>query len=234
MMRLTIIFTLVNFMTVFGQDCDKVLFTGKVEDTLRPQSFYNLMVINRTTGQGVFGRVNGSYYVYAKEGDTMSLSVRGYPIINTVIAADSNCQCKNTFYVENKAQEIEQVVVRPIRSLEDIKEEREALAMRETRMVTGIDVLQSPITALYQAFSRKEQSKRWVAEQEHLDEQIRILKELLRTYVAYEIIELSDEEFESFISFLNMDEDFLKTASEWELITFIRDKYEHYKPLNNN
>lgn len=218
----------------FGQSCEKVLFTGKVEDTLRPQSFYNLMVINRTTGQGVFGRVNGTYYVYAKEGDSVSLSVRGYPIIHTKIIADSNCQCKGLYYIENKIQEVEQVVVRPIRSLEDIKEEREALAMRETRMVTGIEVMQSPITALYQAFSKKEQAKRWVAEQEHKDDQVRILKELLRTYVAYEIIELSDPEFESFIAFLNMDEDFLKTASELELITFIQDKFEHYKPMMNH
>ena len=69
---------------------------------------------------------------------------------------------------------VEQVVVRPLKSLEQIREEREALAMRETRMVTGIDMLQSPITALYQAFSRKERSKRWVAEQEFKDDQRKI------------------------------------------------------------
>ena len=114
------------------------------------------------------------------------------------------------------------------------EEERAALAMRETRMVTGIEVMQSPITALYQAFSKKERSKRWVAEQEYKDDQERIVKELLRNYVAYEIIELSDEEFESFIYFLNMDDVFLKTATEMELITFIKDKFEHYQWLKEN
>ena len=98
-------------------------------------------------------------------------------------------------------------------------------------MVTGIEVLQSPITALYQALSKKEKSKRWVANQEHLDNQKRILQELLRTYVAYEIIELSNDEFESFISFLNINEVFLKTASEMELITFIKDKFDHYRKI---
>lgn len=230
MKYITSILLLLSFSGV-AQDCEKVLFTGKVIDTLRPQSFYNLMVINRTTGQGLFGRANGTYYVYANEGDSISLSVRGYPIVNTTIVADSNCQCKTTFYIENKAQEIEKVVVKPLKTLNQIKEEREALAMRETRMVTGIEVMRSPITALYQAFSKKEQAKRWVAKQEHKDDQIRILKELLRTYVVYEIIDLTDEEFESFIAFLNMDEDFLKTASEMELITFIQDKFVHYQTL---
>jgi len=189
------------------------------------------MVINRSTGQGVFGQPNGSFSVYVNEGDSISLSVRGYDNVNTVIVADSNCQDKRQFYIEGKAQEVEQVYVRPLKTLEEIKEERASLVMRETRMVTGIEVMQSPITALYQAFSKKEKTKRWIAEQEYKDDQVRIIKELLRTYVAYEVIDLSDEEFENFIAFLNIDEDFLKTASELELITFIQDKYEHYKGL---
>jgi len=189
------------------------------------------MVVNRTTGQGVFGQPNGTFSVYANDRDSVSLSVRGYPILHTMVDADSNCRYIGVFYIENKTQELEQVVVRPLKSLEQIKEERQALALRETRMVTGIEVLRSPITALYQAFSKKEQAKKWVAEHEYKDNQIRILKELLRTYVAYEIIELTDEEFEYFISFLNMDEDFLKTASEMELITFVHDKFEHYKQI---
>lgn len=217
---------------VHAQECDKVLFSGKISDTLRPQAFYNLMVINRTNGRGVFGQPNGSFSVYANQGDSLSLSVKGYPVVNVVVNGNEDCQQKGYYYIEGKAQEFEVVNVKPLKSLEQIKEERQALAMRETRMVTGIEVLQSPITALYQAFSKKEQSKRWVAKQEHLDNQQRILQELLRTYAAYDIINLSDDEFESFISFLNMDETFLKTASEMELITFIQDKFEHYQKIN--
>ena len=88
------------------------------------------------------------------------------------------------------------------------------------------------ISAFKPVFSKKEKTKRWVAEQEYKDDQARIVKELLRTYVAYDIIELTDEEFEDFISFLNIDETFLKTASELELITFIQDKFGHYKTMN--
>ncbi|MBL1279594.1 MAG: hypothetical protein COA33_004955 [Fluviicola sp.] len=205
-----------------------MLVLGKVADTLRPQAFYNLMVINRTTGRGVFGQPNGAFSVYAAPGDSISLSCKGYPMINFVAVADSNCQHKSTYYVEGKTQDVAEVIVRPIKSLEQIKEERSALAMRETRMVTGIEMMRSPITALYQAFSKVEKSKRQVAKWEHQDNQNRIVQELLRTYVAYEIIELSEEEFEDFVAFLNMDETFLKTASEMDLITFIKDKFEHY------
>jgi hypothetical protein len=101
--------------------------------------------------------------------------------------------------------------------------------LRETRTVTGIEVLQSPITALYQAFSKKEKNKAWIAEQTFKNDQKKVVKELLRVYVAYDIINLSEDEFDEFINFLNVDESFLKTASEMELIVFIKDKFEHFQ-----
>ena len=88
------------------------------------------------------------------------LSCKGYSVISEIVKPDSNCQHIVNIYISGKAQEIQEVVVRPIKSLAQIREERSTLAMRETRMVTGIEVLQSPITALYQAFSKKERSKR--------------------------------------------------------------------------
>jgi len=223
-------FLLLSLLTQ-AQQCDKVLFTGKVVDTLRPQNFYNLMIVNRRTGQGVFGQPNGTFSVYVTNGDSLSISVREYPLVKLVVKADSNCQFLKTIFIEPKPQDVREVVVRPLKSLEQIREEREALAMRETRMVTGIEMLQSPITALYQAFSKKEQNKRWIAEQNYKDDQRRVVKELLRTYIAYDIIELDEEEFDNFIALLNVNEDFLKTATEMELITFIKDKYEHFRDM---
>lgn len=222
---------IINESVSSAQDCEKVLLVGKIQDTIRPQSFYNFMIVNRTTGKGVFGQPNGSYSVYAQNGDSISVSLKGYKILNFRVKANQDCQCRKDFYIEMPPQEVAEVIVKPIKSLNEIKEERAALALRETRQVTGIEVMQSPITALYQAFSKKERNKRWIAEQEYKDDQRRIVKELLRAYVAYDVVDLSEEEFDDFIYFLNINEDFLKTATEMELITFIKDKYEHFKLL---
>ncbi|MCE3294643.1 MAG: hypothetical protein K0R65_357 [Crocinitomicaceae bacterium] len=209
----------------------KVLLIGKVVDTLQPQGFYNLMIVNRTSGRGVFGQPDGSFYVYVNENDSINLSTKGYPIYAFRVKADSNHQMRVTVILENKVQNTREVVVKPLKTLQQIKEERASLSQRETRQVTGIEVLRSPITALYQRFSQKEQNKAWIAKMEFKDNQARVLKELLRVYVAYDIVSLSEEEFEDFINFLNMDENFLKTASDIELVTFIKDKYEHYMRL---
>jgi tyrosyl-tRNA synthetase len=211
--------------------CEQVLVSGKIVDTLRLQNFYNLMVVNKTTGRGVFGQPNGHFSVYASTGDLIALSTKGYPVYQFIVKPDENCQSKVLAYIERLPQETPEVIVRPLKTLEQIKEERENLALRETRTVTGVSALQSPITFLYQAFSKKEQNKRWIAEQEFKDDQRRIVQELLRLYVAFDIIELSDSEFDAFITFLNIDEHFIKTATEMELILFIKDKYDHFKRL---
>jgi hypothetical protein len=214
--------------------CEQVLFQGRVIDTLLPQPFYNIMVINASTGKGVFGSPNGSFSVYVKPGDSVYLSVKYYPKILIFITPDSNCRHEQLFYIERNVRETPEVVVTPLKSLQRIKEERESLALRETRDVTGLEAFQSPITALYQAFSRKEQNQRWIAEQTYRDDQKRIVKELLRNYVSYEIINLQEPDFDAFITFLNIDENFLKTATEMELILFIKDKFEHFKSVHSS
>jgi hypothetical protein len=217
--------------TAYSQKCEKVLLSGKVIDTLRPQNFYNLMVVNRSIGKGFFGMPNGGYSMYVNDGDSITFSIKGYNSIQYSVKADANCQAKNSWYIEMKPQQLEEVVVYPLKSLQEIQEERAGLAMRETRQVTGIEVLRSPITALYQAFSQKEKNKRLVASYEYADKQKAILQELLRLYVAYDIFYLSEAEFDAFISFLNINEDFLKTATEMELVTFIKDKFYHFQLL---
>ena len=223
-----ILFLFVTTKKNFSQDCEKVLFIGNVVDTFNTQSFYNLMVINRSNGRGTFGQPNGQFSVYVNINDKISLSVKGYEIINYRIKKNKACRVEKKFVLKPKIQEIEEVIIRPLKTLNQIKEERASLALRETRLVTGVNMIQSPITALYQAFSKKEKAKRWIAEQEYKDNQRKVVKELLRLYVSYKIIDLNEGEFDDFIAFLNLNSHFLKTATEMELIVFIKDKYEHF------
>ena len=48
-----------------------------------------------------------------------------------------------------------------------------------------------------------------------------------------DIIDLEDEEFNSFITFLNLNDHFLKTAKDYDLITYIKYKYEHFTKINS-
>lgn len=232
MMRFFVFFLLLlQCHSLSAQSKQRVLLKGRVVDTLQAQGFYNLMIVNRTTGRGVFGQPDGSFSVYVEEDDSINLSTKGYPIYGFRIKPDSNLQMLVHVVLENKVSMQQEVIVRPLKSLQQIKEERQSLSLREVRTVTGLEVLRSPVTALYERFSKREQNKQLVAQWEFRDNQARVLKELLRIYVSYDIVNLSEDEFEDFIQFLNLDENFLKTASDMELAVFIKDKFEHYNSM---
>ena len=81
------------------------------------------------------------------------------------------------------------------------------------------------------AFSKREKTKRMVAEMEYQDQQRDVVKEILRLYVHNDIIHLAPDEFNEFITFLNLNTDFLKYASDYELITYIKEKFEHFRKI---
>lgn len=220
------------FFSIQAQECENVLVKGQVIDTLQSQAFYNLMVVNTSTKRGVFGRPNGKFNTYANNQDTIALSVEGYYKSLFIVEGDSNCQCMMNVFIQSIVQEQEAVVIYPQKSLKQIKEEREELSMRETRTVTGVNILQSPITALYERFSKTSRSKKLVAAMEYQDNITSVLKELLRVYVSQDVVELEEENFEDFINFLNIDEAFLKTATDYELVIFIKGKLDHFEYLN--
>jgi hypothetical protein len=82
------------------------------------------------------------------------------------------------------------------------------------------------------AFSKREKTKRMIAEMEYKDKQEDIVKEILRVYVSNDIIDLDQDQFTEFIRFLNLNPEFLKSATDYELIVYIKGKYEHFKKIN--
>lgn len=235
-MKYSILFLfLISVIITFGQQtCTKVYVKGSVKDTLQYQPFYNLMIVNKTSGRGVFGQPDGTFQVYADLNDTISISVKSYGVYTFRVIGDSNCQMKLNKVLIGKEKILQTVVIKPLKSVQQIKEERANLALKETHTVTGVNVLQSPITALYERFSKKAQQREKIAGLIYVDQQRKVLKELLRVYVAYEVIDLKDDEFDEFIIFLNISDDFLKTTSDIELIDFIRGKFEHFPRKSEN
>lgn len=233
MKKYTLIFSLLILaFQAKSQTCDQVYIHGRVVDTLLGQNaFYNMMIINTSTGRGVFGSPNGSFSSYCNVNDSITISVKGYYSLGFRVVPDGDCQMAFSGILDHEHRTLQKVVIKPLKTLNQIKEEREALAMRETRTVTGVSMFESPITALYEAFSKKEKAKKWLAEQRYKDSQREILKDLLRLYNLYDIVKLPEDEFDQFLDFLNISPDFLKTSSEMELVTFIKDKFEHYQQV---
>jgi hypothetical protein len=94
-----------------------------------------------------------------------------------------------------------------------------------------VNAFESPITFLYQEFSRRERSKRLVAELRNEDAKRELLRELLHKYVEYEIINLGDESFDDFIDFCAVPDDVIKGLTQYDFLVYVKKKYELYTSL---
>ena len=211
-----------------------ITITGKVLDTTKTISFYNVMVVNKTVGKGIFGNYDGSFSITVKKSDKIGISVTGY---KTQYFSFKNKAYKPnytlTVYLDLITASSAPVEVKPLKTLQELQEERAKIAKRELPQVTVTNAIQSPITALYVAFSKREKTKRMIAEMEYKDQQREVVKELLRVYVHADIITLEDDEFDDFITFLNLNDNFLKSATDYELIVYIKQKFEHFSNINS-
>ena len=206
-----------------------ITISGKVIDTTKSLSFYDVMVINKTVGKGIFGSYNGTFSITVKKGDLIAVSTEGYK--TRYFSFKDKPYQKNyeiTVYLELLSITGKVVEVKPLKTLQELKEERAAIQKREVPQVTGVNAIQSPITALYMAFSKREKTKRMIAELEYRDQQEEVVKEILRVYVHNDIIDLYDDQFDAFITFLNLN------ATDYELIVYIKYKYEHFQSLNRD
>jgi hypothetical protein len=222
---------LLLILSAFSASAQSVTITGKAYDKDNRQlPLSRLMIINRRTNQGNFADADGRFSVTVYPSDTLIFSALGFRV-KAVCFRDSIL--KNKLYAEVPLQKLQfdlkEVSVFAPRSLNEIQADIDKLGVRKTYSTSGVNALESPITALYERFSKFEKSKRKVAEWENEDLKRDVLKDLFHLYVKFDVIDLKDEEFDEFIKYLNLSDDFIRNATQFELVTAIKGKYENFK-----
>ena len=209
---------------------DTIQVTCQVKDE-NGQPLANVILINKRTRQGAFGSAGGYASTRCLRSDTLTLTALGF-YSRDVSFRDS--LGKNEYHLvihlETRVYRTAMVEVFAPRDLEEIQKDIGKLGYNESDyMLSGLNAAQSPITFLYQQFSKKERSKRLVAQMVNEDKKRELLKELFQHYVDYHIIELSDDEFDQFVDFINVSDEFMKSSSQYDFLIFVRDRFRDYK-----
>lgn len=212
-----------------------VVVSGVVLDAENSLPVPNLMVVNARTQQGFFGDNGGEYRIVVTAGDRLIFAATGYTTISrTVSDPENNGIVKLDVRMQKLSVQLKEVEVFTQRDLQDIYEDIEELGFEENDyMISGVDAISSPITYLYQQFSRKERNKRMVAEMRNNDRRRDLLKELFRKYVDEDIINLEEEEFDSFIDFSRVSDEFLQRSTQYEFIMYIKKRFEVYQAIKD-
>lgn len=212
----------------------KIKLIGKVADTGTGLPLPGTMIINKSTGTGIFGGPGGEFSMLISKDDHLIFSVIGYQI-KTICFKDSLWRLPYEILVElhELTIDLQEVEIFPERSLKEIQREIDALGTDYPHQVKGIEAFESPITYIYYRFSRFEKQKRKAFELYNEENMKTILKELFRKYIKADIIELNNKDFDEFILFCRLPEDFIINASQYDLVMAIKVKYDQFIKLKN-
>ena len=186
------------------------------------------MVVNRRSSAGEFIGQDMEFLVRVQPGDTLVFGAVGYHSLEKVVHSPSRLDVKlRMLQVEVGTAE----VIAP-RTLQEIVRDIQALGYNEEDFrLSGVNAMQSPITFLYEAFSRQAISKRQVEQLENDDRRRALLQELFTKYVDYDIVDLEPWEFESFARFCDPGDEQLKRWSQYEFIQYVKQRYQVFRMM---
>ena len=235
MIRKSVLFiAFLMFFTLLGIAQDsKVIVSGTVLGEGGVSDFMTLFVVNKRTRVGNFGNPNGTFEIKVNKSDTILIGANGYE--TKKITVNDSIE-KSNYVVQVQLVrlnvKLKEVAVFAPRDLNEIYKDIEKLGFnRKDYLVTGIDALNSPITALYASLSRKEQRKIEAFELMNEGQRRELLKELFKRFVDNNIIELSEEQFDDFVDFCNVSDEFMKNSTQYEFIEFIKMKFSLYAEM---
>ncbi len=214
---------------------DNITVHGKAVNSRGLGGLYQVIVINQRTSTGLLADPNGHFTINALKTDTILVSASGYGV-KKICFHDSipRREFNVTIVLDSIHYSLAEVKVYPTKNLREIEDERNRLGdIQKTDRYQDINALSSPIEYLYERFSRLEKSKRKVAQLE--DEQARrqVLKDLFHVYIRHDIINLTDAEFENFIDYCNFTDDFIKNATDYDLVMAIKTRYDIFEKAHD-
>lgn len=189
------------------------------------------MAVNRNSGGGSFVETDGSFLVRACPGDTLVFGAIGYYSVEK--AVDVSMKTESLDIILRKLEvEVGVAEIFAPRTLNQILKDIETLGYDEKDYrVSSVDAFQSPITFLYEQFSRVEKSKRLVAELENTDKRRELLQELFAKYVDYDIIQLCPDEFKEFAEYCDPGDELLQEWTQYEFILYVKRQYSLFRML---
>ena len=212
-----------------------ITITGQVVDE-NNMNLTRVMVIDQFNGRGTFVGLDGKFSIVIPRKDTLMFAFTGYRTKKICFKDSvSNDQFFLLVKMSPLSYQLKEIVIYPVKKLSEIQRQIDALSKFKAPayQTSGLSSVGSPITALYERFSRMEQSKRKVAELEQNDRKVAALKDLFRIYIKYDIIELTNDQFDDFITFCDLSDYYIIHASQFELVETIKAKYASFKELND-
>lgn len=208
----------------------QVVVMGQVYGMNNTTDLLTLFVVSKANQTGNFGNPNGTYEIRVDRTDTILIGSIGYITKKLCVKDSIGDTVKVDVHLKQLEMYLREVTVFAPRELRRIYDDIEKLGYDERdEMLTGIaDPLTSPITALYERYNKHAQKERLARKLINDARRRDLLKELFRKYVDAKIIDLDDDQFDEFIEYINVSDEFLKNSSQYDFIIYVKMKYKYF------
>ncbi len=212
---------------IFAQQNEITVNAKVVDENNNPVPFAD--VAFRRLQLGFSTNKEGFFTAKMLKSDSLLILRRGH-VPTKVTFKDSTFRNEYNVVVvmQRTPLELTEVQISAIRTHQQIREQINRLYIKNTDLNPDARPMTNPLSYLYELLSKHEKEKR-VASQLETEEQKRIiLKDLFRLYNNYNIINLDEDEYDRFITYLNMPYNYLQQTSDYDLAVSIKRMYAGY------
>lgn len=191
---------------------------GKVIDGRNQQGVPNLVVTNPHTKQSTKTNDAGTFFLWASAGDSLIMTSLNYGRVGIKWDGQSR---EPILQAKQQAIALEEVTITSKRPEQLDKEIEEFLAEPEAKKnMTGArawELRESPISLLYEMFSKEGKSRRRLAVTIQKDRKTDYANMRFNPQLVARITNLKGLEIDTFMKFCSFSEDFILQASDYEL-----------------
>ena len=203
------------------------IFRSRVINDSTLSSIRDCHVINKTQRMGTVTDAYGDFKITANVNDSILFSAIGYKTL-TIALTDSMYTYGHIIKLQPATYEIDEVIIRPILEIPLITKWEIYTKPLPGQGGINIPIGVSPITALYDRFSKEGKQKRYFKKVSEGTADFMLVGEKFNGEMVAQITGLKDDDLIKFMSWCNFSNDFLLNYSPETIKREIRKKYQEY------
>jgi hypothetical protein len=208
----------------------QVAVNGTIRDKETNKALPYAFVINQRTQSGIFADQKGQFTINALPSDSLLFSLTGYNYTK-VFLKDSIAKTSYNLnvYLTVKSVQLRQFTIKAPKTYDQIIRELEIAERTKVAATPLADAISSPITYLYNQFSKEGKARTKIAALRSEDAKLELLRELFTRYMVAHIINIDELQVDDFIKYSNLTNNYTQFETEYELVVHVKELFAKYK-----
>ena len=221
-----LLFVLLSFIVASQVDAQIVL-KGTIIDSAKKNTINSVRVENLSTHQGDYSNADGFFSIEGKEGDYIIFSYLGFN--NKVIRLNSSLNNSNQIVkISIKTVGLKGVTIKQGPTQYQTDSAKRADIYKDAFDYTQTKSAMSPITSLYQVFSKKHKNMRHFQDQIVDIEKQKFIDTRYSEALTAQMTGLQEEALIKFMQAYPMEVEFARAASDLEIKMWIKYNFQEY------